>query len=264
LLKRRSSEGLVVIPVLVRDVDWKRVPWLRKIQMIPRDGKSVASHFKGRKESVFSELTDRVRSIINELDAKSDKVRGSSRRPQGFPEEHENIQRLRPTGRRLFGRTAELALLDRSWTEGSVNILSFVAWGGVGKTTLVTQWLARMRKAGYRGAKRVFAWPFHDDGTNDAIALAELFIREALAWFKGPDDSDYTELDAWSSWAKGERLAALVQQHKTLLILDGLEALQSFYPYDYGKVRNTAIASLLVDARPGATCLALSIVRSNS
>jgi tetratricopeptide (TPR) repeat protein len=245
LLERRTSERLVVIPVLVRDVDWKAVPWLGKIQMIPRDGKSIASHFKGRKESVLRELTERVRSIISELDAKSDKVRGSPRRPKAFPEEYENIQRLRPTGRRLFGRTAELALLDRSWTEGSVNILSFVAWGGVGKTTLVTQWLARMRRAGYRDAKRVFAWSFHDDSTNDVIALAELFIREAFAWFKGPNDRNYTDLDAWSSWAKGEGLAALVQQHKTLLILDGLEALQSFYPYDYGKVRNTAIASLL-------------------
>ena len=46
LLERRARNGMTLIPVLVRPCLWKAVPWLKPIQMLPRDGKCVSRDFK--------------------------------------------------------------------------------------------------------------------------------------------------------------------------------------------------------------------------
>src|SRR5689334_2597186 len=46
LLERRQTKGLVLIPILIRPCAWKAIDWLKAIQMLPRDGKSVAVNFK--------------------------------------------------------------------------------------------------------------------------------------------------------------------------------------------------------------------------
>ena len=78
-----------------------------------------------------------------------------------------SISRLPVTGPDLFGRDAELKLLDDAWADPSANIITFVAWGGVGKTALVNTWLARMAKENFRGAERIYAWSFYSQGTSD-------------------------------------------------------------------------------------------------
>lgn len=40
------------------------------------------------------------------------------------------------------GREAELKLLDDAWANPAANIVSFVAPGGTGKTTIINEWLA--------------------------------------------------------------------------------------------------------------------------
>ena len=55
-------------------------------------------------------------------------------------------------GRRLFGRERELDILDNAWQDIQTNIVVLVAWGGVGKTALVNQWLNKMKKESYHGA----------------------------------------------------------------------------------------------------------------
>ncbi|MGH9855684.1 MAG: DUF4062 domain-containing protein, partial [Blastocatellia bacterium] len=132
-----------------------------------------------------------------------------------------SISRLPVTGTDLFGRDAELKLLDDAWANPKINVVTFVAWGGVGKTALVNHWLRRMEKDDYRGAERVYAWSFYSQGAcDDRAASADLFIDAALRWF---GDSDPTQ---GSPWDKGERLANLVRRSRTLLLLDGLEPLQ--------------------------------------
>jgi hypothetical protein len=42
LLRRRESEGLVVIPVVARPCAWKRVSWLRSMQVRPTDGSPLS------------------------------------------------------------------------------------------------------------------------------------------------------------------------------------------------------------------------------
>jgi hypothetical protein len=150
---------------------------------------------------------------------------GAASKPPTLPppptQKHISIARLPVTGPDLFGREAELKLLDDAWANPGTNIITFVAWGGVGKTALANHWLKkRMAADGYRGAERVYGWSFYSQGTSERTASADLFIDQALRWF---GDTDPT---AGSPWDKGERLAHLIRQTRTLLILDGLEPLQ--------------------------------------
>jgi hypothetical protein len=47
-----------------------------------------------------------------------------------------DLSRLPRTDEHFVGRLQELAVLDDAWTTGK-NVVSVVAWGGVGKTALV-------------------------------------------------------------------------------------------------------------------------------
>ena len=148
----------------------------------------------------------------------------------------------------LTGREQELAHLDAAWSGAEKkSIVTIVAWGGVGKTALVAHWAAtKLARTDKSGVIRYFDWSFYSQGTRregDAAgaahaASADLFLTEALEFF-----GDAT-LAASSSaaWHKGERLAQLVGQHRTLLILDGLEPLQDGKT---GELRDDGLCALL-------------------
>ena len=147
--------------------------------------------------------------------------------------------RLPITGSLFFGRDDEMNRLDDAWTEPATHVISLVAWGGVGKSSLTNRWLGEMAQADYGGAARVFGWSFYSQGTRDTEASADAFMDAALRWFGDPDPTE------GSPWDKGERLAALVCGHKTLLVLDGLEPLQNPPGLDEGRVKDPAVAALL-------------------
>ncbi len=113
------------------------------------------------------------------------------------------------TGEELFGRQKELEILDKVWDSESTHVISLVAWGGVGKSTLVNKWLERMKAENFRGAKQVFAWTFHSQGSGEKVTSADMFFSEALSWFGDPDPVK------GSPWDKGERLADLIRKKKT-------------------------------------------------
>lgn len=163
-----------------------------------------------------------------------------------------SIARLPTSGPDLFGRDKELQLLDDAWANPNTNIIAFVAWGGVGKTALVNHWLKqRMARDNYRGAERVYGWSFYSQGTSERAASADLFIDQALRWF---GDTDPTQ---GSPWDKGERLAHLIRQTRTLLVLDGLEPLQHPPGPQEGRLKDAALQALLVElaARQAGLCV---------
>lgn len=149
----------------------------------------------------------------------------------------------------LIGRDAELALLHTAWSQ-AVNeaskrphILSLVAMGGEGKTSLVAKWAAELAHAGWVGCDAVFAWSFYSQGTREQMAASsDLFLAEALRFF---GDAALAQSNQ-SGFDKARRLAQLVAGRRTLLILDGLEPLQyaptSLTP---GELRDSAMAVLL-------------------
>ena len=109
-------------------------------------------------------------------------VRGHAA-PQ-VPQDRISIARLPVTGAELFGREAELQLLDEAWENPNTNVVCFIAWGGVGKTSLINHWLKRrMARDNYRGAVQVLGWSFFSQGTRKRAASADLFIDWGLRWF---------------------------------------------------------------------------------
>jgi serine/threonine protein kinase len=132
-----------------------------------------------------------------------------------------SVARLPVTGSEIFGREEDVGFLDDAWANQQVNVVTIVAWGGVGKSTLVNHWLRRMAAEHYRSAQLVFGWSFYRQGTSGDTSSADEFIDAALAWFGDPDPRLGT------AWEKGERLAKLVAHRRTLLLLDGLEPLQN-------------------------------------
>lgn len=237
LLERRASNGMTLIPVLLRPCAWKVCYWLTPIQMIPRHGQSVASDFGDNWDVPFAQVAERIHEVITDPAYQPP----APPPPRWSPPEKVDIHRLPMTGAELFGRQKEMALLDEAWESDQTHIVSLVAWGGVGKTTLVNKWLEWLADDNYRGARRVYSWSFYSQGTGERVASADLFISEALTWF---GDADPT---AGSPWDKGQRLANLVRREKTLLVLDGLEPLQSGLKYERGKVKDPALAILLAE-----------------
>jgi Protein kinase domain/NACHT domain len=150
-----------------------------------------------------------------------------------------SLARLPVTGRDVFGRQEDLTFLDAAWANSQVNVVSVVAWAGVGKSTLVNHWLRGLAADQYRSADLVFGWSFYRQGTSGVPSSADEFLDAALVWFGDPDPRVGT------AWEKGERLANLVAHRRTLLILDGLEPLQNPPGSQEGRLRDPSLQALL-------------------
>lgn len=159
-----------------------------------------------------------------------------------------HIARYAPA--KLIGRETETQLIVDAWNcamRGETqrpNVLNFVALGGEGKTSLVAKWTATMAHQHWPGCEIAFAWSFYSQGTREQTAVSsDMFLAEALAFF-----GDATmAASAASSYDKGRRLAQLVGERRSLLILDGLEPLQ-YAPTSPtpGKLKDQGVASLLI------------------
>src|SRR3984893_13628279 len=150
-----------------------------------------------------------------------------------------SVAKLPVTGSDVFGREEDIAFLDDAWANERVNVVTIVAWAGVGKSTLVNHWLGRMAAEGYRSAELVFGWSFYRQGTSRGTSSADEFLDAALTWFGDPDPRIGT------AWEKGERLAKLVAHCRTLLVLDGMEPLQNPPGPQEGRLREYSLQALL-------------------
>src|SRR6202035_3875375 len=150
-----------------------------------------------------------------------------------------SVARLPITGSDVFGREEDIAFLDRAWANKDVNVVTIVAWAGVGKSTLVNHWLRRMATDHYRTAELVFGWSFYRQGTSGGTSSADEFIDAALTWFGDPDPRLGT------AGEKGERLAKFVAHCRTLLVLDGMKRLQNPPGPQEGRLREPSLQALL-------------------
>jgi hypothetical protein len=251
LLKRREAEDMAILPLLVEPCPWQRIRWLKGIQMFP-PGNNCLSAIRGKpkQQQLLADFAVKVVDQALELPEpvpvtdKLELISGTLYRKSLDLESllpQVDISRLPVTGAELFGREAELELLDSAWEQGKTNVLCFVAWGGVGKSTLVNRWLAEMATDKFRGAARVFGWSFYSQGTGERVTSADRFIAEALQWFGDPDPA------TGSPWEKGQRLAGLIRQERTLLVLDGMEPLQAGHDFEKGRIKDPGLAALVTE-----------------
>ena len=64
LLKRREQEGLAIIPLIVKPCAWQAVPWLKKLQCRPMDGRPLSA---GTDHQIDQDLADLALEIIGIL-----------------------------------------------------------------------------------------------------------------------------------------------------------------------------------------------------
>jgi len=149
----------------------------------------------------------------------------------------------------LIGREAETKLLSDAWDQvvrGETkrpHILTFVALGGEGKTSVVAKWAVDLAFQGWPGCEPVLAWSFYSQGTREQLAASsDLFLNEALIFFGDAAMAG----SAAGAFDKGRRLAQLVGERRALLILDGLEPLQ-YAPTSPtpGELKDQGIAALV-------------------
>jgi hypothetical protein len=167
-----------------------------------------------------------------------------------------SLARLPVSGSEIFGREEDIAFLDRAWAKKEVNLVTIVAWAGVGKSTLVNHWLRGMAAKHYRSAELVFGWSFYRQGSSGGTSSADEFLDAALHWFGDPDPRLGT------AWEKGERLAKLVGHRRTLLVLDGLEPLQNPPGQQEGRLREPSLQALLRELAAFNTGLCLITTRT--
>jgi tetratricopeptide (TPR) repeat protein len=169
----------------------------------------------------------------------ADSRAGTRRPPKRLGPEQISVARLPVTGSDVFGREEDLAFLNDAWANQHINVVTIVAWAGVGKSTLVNHWLRRIAAEHYCAAELVFGWSFYRQGTSGESTSADEFLDAALEWFGDPDPRIGT------AWEKGERLAKLIAHRRTLVILDGLEPLQNPPGPQEGRVREPSLQALL-------------------
>jgi tetratricopeptide (TPR) repeat protein len=149
----------------------------------------------------------------------------------------------------LMGREDETKLLNDAWQKtlrlekGRPHVLTFVALGGEGKTSLIAKWAAELAGQDWPGCDAAFAWSFYSQGTREQLAASsDLFLKEALTFF----GDEAMAGSAAGAFEKGRRLAHLVGERRALLILDGLEPLQ-YAPTSPtpGELKDQGLAALL-------------------
>jgi len=235
LLERRSTDGLRVIPLIVKPCAWKKISWLSSIQGRPKDGRPLMKGDECQIEEDLAAFAIEIAKLLKPIpDTPDDGT------PRFIPPEKIELSKLPTTEANLFGREKELTILDEAWENPRTNIISFIAMGGAGKSALMNAWLNDMAESNYKGAARVYGWSFYSQGTKeDRQASSDNFINDALDWFDHEGEMPSSQFD------RGRRLAELIGKTRTLLILDGLEPLQ--YPPGemYGRLKDQAIEALL-------------------
>jgi tetratricopeptide (TPR) repeat protein len=137
------------------------------------------------------------------------------------------------------GRAEELARLNRWAPDPQVALVGVTAWGGAGKTALVTHWVQEAgglaRRPGVRG---VFGWSFYADPS------AEHWAEALLEW--ADEDLGITAAGTGRVAAAVLRVLRVVP---LLLVLDGLERVQEGPAGDgFGRLLDGTLREVLAGA----------------
>ena len=154
----------------------------------------------------------------------------------------------------LAGRDTEESLLLDAWAScapeadaaAKTNILVLHAIGGAGKTALMRRLVDRLAETDFPQAEKVLGWSAYSQGSGEnRNADSENFIIDALR-FMGV----LGELPG-DAIARARLLAAKLKETRTLLLLDGIEPLQSLPDVDKGRLKDKGLQRLIQDLALG-------------
>src|SRR3954470_10164054 len=222
ILKRPKGE-VRFCPIVVTPYYARPLPWLDQPNRRPPDNKSLFDLPDAARDREMAIIAEQIDKIIQTFSGAGLEILPapptalSTRK--SFPSIVDYGRLPETPYKTLVGRETELKQLDGAWADRTTRIISLIAWGGAGKTSLVMEWLTRVRNDAYRGADAVLCWSFYSQGTQERAAAGEGLLDWALSKLK-------VKIDTTSSAAKGERLAEELSRRRVLLVLDGLEPLQ--------------------------------------
>ena len=233
LLQRARAGRLALLPLLVDHCFYEIEPWLKRLQIRPQDATPLSTMSKAQRSEALKVFAKETLAATRPGYEPPQSVR------RDWPRERYDLDHLPDTGDLLFGRAEELRLLDRAWAkQEALNVVVFRASGGVGKSALVRTWADLLAEDKWRGAERAFAWSFYSQGTG-RVASSDRFVEAALRWW-GEDPASTP-----SHWDRAERLVECVRRARTLLVLDGIEPLQSADATERGRIKDPALRVLL-------------------
>lgn len=148
-----------------------------------------------------------------------------------------------PRAPEFLGRALELESLYGFWRGGLGGVLGLVGLGGAGKTAVAARFLDDLlaRTDGPR-PQGLFVWSFYQQPD------PELFLEEAYRYFAADR--------AYAGTARGSGLVHLLQEALAmggphLIILDGLERVQSQDSSDFGRIEDPLLRGLLLRLAEG-------------
>lgn len=152
------------------------------------------------------------------------------------------IERLQHPVTKLFGRNTVLKEISEILNNPTIGVLGIIADGGIGKTALLWNWLTQLDTAKF-DLSHVFAWPFydrekHENTTSDAFFTS---VFEALEVEPSPADIRTADFRA-------KYLLAKYNATNKILVLDGLEVLQSQDEISFGEITDSGIRAFLENA----------------
>jgi len=144
---------------------------------------------------------------------------------------------------KTIGRSAELSRITRA-VKANKQVIAMIAFGGVGKTTLLRQWLDNFKKQDYGAFEKIFAWSFYSQGSHETQNSSAPFFEAALRFFGA-------EVIPRQEEEKGQLLGDLLFKKKAMLVLDGLEPLQHRVDVMEGYFKDVAVQRLLWAVKSG-------------
>ena len=200
-MERHEAGEAIVIPVILRPVDWSGAPF-SKLQALPTDAKPVTS-WPNRDEAYLS-IAKGIKKAIEELlerDDKRPKLPSIPRPPSfGF------VARRDPAGRFILER------LKEELAPGQNRLITLTGAGGVGKTTLAAE-AARALKKTYEGR---IVWTSAEARPDFSLPT---LLDDIAAQLGQPD------LRTLAPDRKEEHLLALVSDASALIVLDNCETI---------------------------------------
>jgi len=235
---KRPKGEVQFCPIVVTPYYTRPLPWLDHPNRRPPDNTALSELADPARDREMAAIAEQIDAIITAIPAEAIAPIVPLVRRAAFPSIVDYGRLPETPYKELVGRDDELRRLDDAWADDQTKVISLVAQGGAGKTSLVIEWLTRVRNDDYRNADAVLCWSFYSQGTQKRAATGEGFLDWALGKLK-------VKLDTTSGSAKGERLAAEMSRRRVLLVLDGLEPLQYGTEGQEGALKDQGLRTFL-------------------